>query len=281
MTLGKKLSNRRKMLGWTQQQLGEYLNLSAQAVSKWENDLAEPDIITLKALANLYSVTLDELINNDNEDFAHRLQEDAGFHEEKARPRTVGYCKVCGSVVTEETVGARLPVIKCYSCVKAEKEKEIEFEENIETGRDKISAFLKRKMKRSFIVGGIFGVLASTLSIPFFLDSVSFLYVLISIGLALLFAYSAFSYVALLFYDGSFLRDKIEEWFCEIPPLIALIVQILFLIPFMIFSMFAFPFVIADVKKSIAKREKSKYVLLYPDDIPRSAIYTSGRNKKQ
>ena len=40
MTLGKKLSSYRKIAGLTQQQLGEHLNLSAQAISKWENDLA-------------------------------------------------------------------------------------------------------------------------------------------------------------------------------------------------------------------------------------------------
>ena len=63
MTLGKKLSGYRKMLGITQQQLGERLNLSPQAISKWENDLAEPDLATLKMLAELYKVSIDELLD--------------------------------------------------------------------------------------------------------------------------------------------------------------------------------------------------------------------------
>ena len=67
MTLGKKLSNHRKLAGITQQQLAEQLNLSAQAISKWENDMSEPDLTTLKALARLYNTTVDELLDVDGE----------------------------------------------------------------------------------------------------------------------------------------------------------------------------------------------------------------------
>ena len=63
MTLGKKLSCYRKLAGMTQQQLGAHLNLSAQAISKWEKDLTEPDLSTLRALAELYKVTVDELLD--------------------------------------------------------------------------------------------------------------------------------------------------------------------------------------------------------------------------
>lgn len=63
MTLGKRLSTFRKLAGLTQQQLSEKLSLSPQAISKWENDLSEPDIATLRALANLYEVSLGELVN--------------------------------------------------------------------------------------------------------------------------------------------------------------------------------------------------------------------------
>lgn len=63
MTLGKRLSTFRKLAGLTQQQLSEKLSLSPQAISKWENDLSEPDIATLRALANLYEVSLGELVD--------------------------------------------------------------------------------------------------------------------------------------------------------------------------------------------------------------------------
>ena len=63
MTLGKKLALYRASRGLTQQQLGEHLRVSAQAISKWENDLTTPDVNTLKELAELYRVTLDKLVD--------------------------------------------------------------------------------------------------------------------------------------------------------------------------------------------------------------------------
>ncbi|MDE7260159.1 MAG: helix-turn-helix transcriptional regulator, partial [Lachnospiraceae bacterium] len=45
------ISKRRKELGLTQNQLAQTLNISFQAVSKWENGTASPDIQTLPKLA--------------------------------------------------------------------------------------------------------------------------------------------------------------------------------------------------------------------------------------
>ena len=52
-TLGKRIMALRKAKGWTQEQLAAQLGISAQAVSKWENDVSCPDISTLPALAAL------------------------------------------------------------------------------------------------------------------------------------------------------------------------------------------------------------------------------------
>ena len=61
-TLGKRIAMLRRNQGWTQEQLGEKVGVSAQAVSKWENDQACPDITTLPLLADLFGVTTDELL---------------------------------------------------------------------------------------------------------------------------------------------------------------------------------------------------------------------------
>lgn len=61
-TLGTKISEYRKMKGMTQDELAEKLNVSGQAVSKWENDLSIPDLPLLIELAKFFHVTLDELI---------------------------------------------------------------------------------------------------------------------------------------------------------------------------------------------------------------------------
>ncbi|MBR5245800.1 MAG: helix-turn-helix domain-containing protein [Clostridia bacterium] len=65
-TIGKKLYELRKQSGFTQDYVAEKLGVSAQAVSKWENDIACPDIMTLPNIANLYDITIDELFKSDN-----------------------------------------------------------------------------------------------------------------------------------------------------------------------------------------------------------------------
>lgn len=61
-TLGAKISSYRKLKGMTQEELATRLNVSGQAVSKWENDLSIPDLPVLIELADLFQVSLDELI---------------------------------------------------------------------------------------------------------------------------------------------------------------------------------------------------------------------------
>ena len=62
MTLGENLQNLRKEAGLSQEQVAQQLFVSRQTVSKWENNLAEPGVENLKALAGLYGVTLDRLV---------------------------------------------------------------------------------------------------------------------------------------------------------------------------------------------------------------------------
>lgn len=64
-SIGKKLYELRKQAGFTQEYLAEKLGVSAQAVSKWENDIACPDIMTLPNIAELYGITIDELFKKD------------------------------------------------------------------------------------------------------------------------------------------------------------------------------------------------------------------------
>lgn len=61
-TLGKRIAMLRKEKGLTQEQLAEKVGVSAQAVSKWENDVSCPDITLLPLLADLFDVSVDELL---------------------------------------------------------------------------------------------------------------------------------------------------------------------------------------------------------------------------
>lgn len=53
----------RKMCKYTQEEVADKVNVSRQAVAKWENGETVPDINNCIALAKLYCVTLDDLVN--------------------------------------------------------------------------------------------------------------------------------------------------------------------------------------------------------------------------
>ncbi|MBQ3355959.1 MAG: helix-turn-helix transcriptional regulator [Oscillospiraceae bacterium] len=61
-TLGDRIKYHRKRLGMTQEQLAERMGVSAQAVSKWENNQSCPDISVLPDLANVFGISVDELL---------------------------------------------------------------------------------------------------------------------------------------------------------------------------------------------------------------------------
>ena len=61
-TRGQRIAYYRKAANLTQAELSEACSVTAQAVSKWENDLTAPDISLLPKLAELFHITTDELL---------------------------------------------------------------------------------------------------------------------------------------------------------------------------------------------------------------------------
>ena len=64
-TLGKRIVQNRKRIGLTQDQLAEQLGVTAQAVSKWENDQSCPDINMLPRLSDIFGISTDELLGRE------------------------------------------------------------------------------------------------------------------------------------------------------------------------------------------------------------------------
>lgn len=65
MNFGESFKNIRKQCGLSQQEVADKLQIKQSSVSDWENDVSRPDYEKLIALAELYDVTLYELLGID------------------------------------------------------------------------------------------------------------------------------------------------------------------------------------------------------------------------
>lgn len=61
-TIGSRIAQGRKAKGYTQEEFSQLLDVTAQAVSKWENDASCPDIQLLPKIAEILNTTTDELL---------------------------------------------------------------------------------------------------------------------------------------------------------------------------------------------------------------------------
>ena len=68
MTFGEKLQKLRQKAGMSQDALAERLNVSRQAVSRWERDETMPETDKVVALADLFAVTTDYLLRQSAEE---------------------------------------------------------------------------------------------------------------------------------------------------------------------------------------------------------------------
>ncbi|MDE7083219.1 MAG: helix-turn-helix domain-containing protein [Clostridia bacterium] len=87
-TMGEFLALLRRANGFTQQEVADKLNISNRTLSSWETDRTTPDILLLPSIADLYGVTVDELLRcekcaNDSSD--NRLSEAALRAQRKHR----------------------------------------------------------------------------------------------------------------------------------------------------------------------------------------------------
>ena len=71
MTFGEKLQALRKARGWSQEELAQRINVSRQALSKWESGTSVPDTENVVALSRLFGVPTDYLLLNEKKDPGH------------------------------------------------------------------------------------------------------------------------------------------------------------------------------------------------------------------
>lgn len=65
MTIGERLQNRRKELGYTQQEIADRLHVSRQTISNWEVGKNYPDLQSIVDISDIYNISLDLLLKGD------------------------------------------------------------------------------------------------------------------------------------------------------------------------------------------------------------------------
>ena len=106
MTLGEKIREARKKCGFSQEQLAEKLSVSRSAIAKWETDKGLPDVGNLKMLARLLSVSVDQLLDETDEENASVIRE----------PYTlIAYGPGCKKVKKDRVVRSKFPDAKIYT----------------------------------------------------------------------------------------------------------------------------------------------------------------------
>ena len=116
-TLGKNIKTFRKNKGLTQEELAELLNITPQAVSKWESENGLPDVSMLIPLAQVLGVTTDTLLGYDslseNEALISRVRETVSGLERSEEGRDQKALKVCEYLSTETTLNPG-----CFELIK-------------------------------------------------------------------------------------------------------------------------------------------------------------------
>ena len=161
-SLGENIASLRREQGLTQAELGEKLCVSAQAVSKWERDLSQPDIATIRKIAALFDVTIESLLEDEEEYEEEEYEEDEEEYEddeeyeeeEEEKPKIIGVCMTCGKMCEEGNALQVNGKLTCNDCHRRmiEKEKRIAAErkrkEEEERRRKEQEAMLMEQSRR-------------------------------------------------------------------------------------------------------------------------------------
>ncbi len=209
MALGENIAKLRKAACMTQADLGKELNISAQAVSKWEKDLSEPDMGTMKKICEIFGVSMDELtgftskpVSGDKGESGYReetksTKPDIGASAQATKTSFIyGYCDDCNKPLTDKSYtvipahGHSGQKTYCKECAlkKDYYKKTCEYEE------------INKNMHRSWIFASLAAIAAIVVMI---IVGVTQKNVLLAVLGGVFVGYAAFAMVAQLFWGES------------------------------------------------------------------------------
>lgn len=203
MTYGQKNTQLRKQANMTQGQLGELLNVSSQAVSKWEHDLSEPDLGTIKRMALIFKISVDEFldISSEAESVSCDDADDSCAVVSIENIIPIGYCSECGIAVREDNFGTDTPRVLCKKCFEEYEQKRHEDEARMHIAHENKVNHLKKKRTKSIVLSSIFTAIALLFVLLYVIvvdDSVAHKVEMFFLGL--LFCYAVYSFVTEIYF---------------------------------------------------------------------------------
>ncbi len=121
MSYGKKIAYLRKTKNMTQSDLGTLLNVTFQAVSKWERDESSPDFETMSKMAKYFNVPLSYF---EEEQIVFEPALSVISPEQNA---VLGVCTQCGKMLHEGEQSEESEVLICKQCVRRGEEAGLSF----------------------------------------------------------------------------------------------------------------------------------------------------------
>ncbi len=199
---GTKIAELRTANKMTQAQLGAMLNVTSQAVSKWENGLSEPDIESIKKMCQIFNISFDEF-------FGAVKPNDAPAESEQPKQEQqviLAYCEVCDKPMSNPKE-YRVSIVNgiqhttCLECAaKQDEEARVNKEKQRQREEQARIAEGKRQLRKGMlwgIVGAV--VLAAIALVTGIVINEPLVYILGTI----LCAYGGFTFVTQMIWDNS------------------------------------------------------------------------------
>lgn len=202
--LSENISAYRKSCNLTQKELGDLLNVTAQAVSKWENGQAEPDASTMTKLSEIFKISTDKLLGIEtpaHEAVAAEVAAPAAPVTPAPQKLICGNCKTCKkplsleeAVIINHRTGER--DIYCKEC----NQKRIVNEQRARNSAEYYEH--KRTTTKSFIWGAVAGVIGLAVFLIVVLTDAEMKSDGLYVGVAVVMGVSFFTFVTQMFWDG-------------------------------------------------------------------------------
>ncbi len=208
MGIGNKIKELRIENGMAQKDLADYLHVTYQAVSRWENDEVEPSIDTIKQMAARFDCSIDTLFNEDD-DKEEAVEEVKQVDVQNTYPNkpVLGVCRRCKEPIFDKddlhfhrtthhhargrtTHNEYIVCSKCEAVIQAEERKaaEIAKKSNQEAAR--------KKRRKAFIL-------------PIFLTIPTLIFVVANPLFGIVFAYAIYAVQACLILDNNCVSDVV------------------------------------------------------------------------